>query len=203
MREGESVFNVSKSLVSGGDYGIGMKVDVAAPHAVLKVTALQDADGEDINDRVGVGDALLSVDGKTVANFGSGWIRSLILGNKDTLVRLELQSMETDEIYELTVLRHVLVREWEEERSFVELRPELVDKELRAHSSILELLERARLEMEDAAGRQRDLLTGEMSEVASVGLVFASEVQGSGMAPRQVPSRATIGAPLLALARVL
>ena len=39
MREGESVFNVSKSLVSGGDYGIGMKVDVAAPHAVLKVTA--------------------------------------------------------------------------------------------------------------------------------------------------------------------
>ena len=95
---------VNKKIVYGGDYGIGMKVDVSAPHAVQRVTSLRDKGGGDVSSRVAVGDNLFSVDGTEVAGYGSGWIRQLILGEKDSVVSLKLRSLKTNALYELMVL---------------------------------------------------------------------------------------------------
>jgi len=169
-----------------GVYGIGMKINREAPHVVQLVSNLKDSTGKSCNSSILEGDTLMRIDGNLVENSGINTLENLVLGEKDTTAVLTLRSKASGQMYSVTVLRHVPIRQWEETHQWLELKPALQNSQLGVDASVLEPLERIRHAVVNRAQRLIDFQRMDVSEECTLGIVFALEVQGAGMLGNQV-----------------
>eukprot|EP00961_Rhodomonas_salina_P052289 701853-Rhodomonas_salina.4 len=132
--EAVDVLEVRQSRQVGGVFGIGIKVNTDPPHAVQNVSNLTDPDGTNISSLVKIGDELWAVDGIPTEQESMDVVEGLILGKKDSLVKLTLKKKETGRTEELIVKRHVAVRTWDEPLTWLELREDLLGQNFLADS---------------------------------------------------------------------
>ena len=90
-------------------YGIGLKISNDYPHRIIEATNLRDLNGHSINQLVGRGDTLESVDDVKITDMSIDDVELLIFGPENSLVTLAL-SGKNKRPYSIQVKRHLLVQ---------------------------------------------------------------------------------------------
>jgi len=182
----------------GGLYGIGLKIDMDPPHLVQRVSALQDTDGRSINDQVRVGDALLLINGQHVELGSMEALEKAILGPKGSTLKLAFTRMaapkssteQSQDVYEVEVVRHVAIREWDETHSWMEVRDDLRGGRLLADEEIVPVMEAVRRCVVDRSNQALDFIREERVAMCSLGIHFAqdmaSESRDRSLRPNQI-----------------
>ena len=190
MRQSNAVLELKQVREQGGLYGIGLKIDMDPPHLVQRVSNLKDPDGHSINE-VRVGDALLLVNGQHVEA-----VEKAILGPKGSTLNLAFARMHpptdpqqdlkrgpfstSEDVYEVEVMRHVAIREWDEAHSWLELRQELRGRPLLADEEIVPVMESVRRCVVDRSNQALDFICEERVAMCSLGIHCAQEM-GNGV----------------------
>jgi C-terminal processing protease CtpA/Prc len=74
---------------------------------VMSVTELMDENGDIINERVGLGDELVEINGVHVSTMVVGEVIQRVSGAVDTLVRMTFRNNRESREYSVTARRHV------------------------------------------------------------------------------------------------
>jgi hypothetical protein len=90
-------------------YGIGLKISNDSPHRIIEATNLRDLNGHSINQLVGRGDTLESVNDVKITDMSIDDVELLIFGPENSLVSLAL-SGKNKRPYSIQVKRHLLVQ---------------------------------------------------------------------------------------------
>jgi hypothetical protein len=194
--ESNAVLELKQVREQGGLYGIGLKIDIDPPHLVQRVSNLKDPHGHSIND-VRVGDALLLVNGQHVELGTIDALEKAILGPKGSTLNLAFTRMHppkdpasqdlkwgpfstSEDVYEVEVMRHVAIREWDEAHSWLELRQELRGRRLLADEEIVPVMESVRRCVVDRSNQALDFICEERVAMCSLGIHCAQEM-GNGV----------------------
>ena len=191
-RQSNAVLELKQVREQGGLYGIGLKIDMDPPHLVQRVSNLKDPEGRSIND-VRVGDALLLVNGQHVELGSMEALEKAILGPKGSTLNLAFTRMHppkdpasqdltrgpfstSEDVYEVEVMRHVAIREWDEDHSWLELRQELRGRRLLADEEIVPVMESVRRCVVDRSNQALDFICEERVAMCSLGIHCAQEM---------------------------
>jgi hypothetical protein len=194
--DSDAVLELKQVREQGGLYGIGLKIDIDPPHLVQRVSNLKDPDGHSIND-VRVGDALLLINGQHVELGSIEALEKAILGPKGSTLNLAFTRMQSpkdpasqdlkrgpfstsEDVYEVEVMRHVAIREWDEAHSWLELRQELRGRRLLADEEIVPVMESVRRCVVDRSNQALDFICEERVAMCSLGIHCAQEM-GNGV----------------------
>ena len=79
---------------------------------VMSVTELMDENGDIINERVGLGDELVEINGVHVSTMVVGEVIQRVSGAVDTLVRMTFRNNRESRRYSVTARRHVPITSW-------------------------------------------------------------------------------------------